>query len=401
MSSSSVDRTPRRTRRHLAVLLALPALGLSGLTATAGTASAAPPDGPAPITRTPGPHVAGSWIVTLEQGADARGIARRHAASPRFVYESALDGFAASLTDGQVRALRNDPAVVAIEPDQVVRADATQTMTAGGGLYGLDRTDQRALPLSGSYTYGGTGSGVRAYVVDTGIATAHADFGGRASNVYDALGGNGQDCNGHGTHVAGTIGGATYGVAKASLLRGVRVLGCSGSGSTSGIIAGIDWVRANHVKPAVANMSLGGGFSSALNTATNNLSAAGVHVSVAAGNENQDACNVSPASASAPTVVAASDKTDTRATFSNFGSCVEVYAPGVGITSTWLSGGTNTISGTSMAAPHVAGVAALYKGGGDAASSTVNSWILNNSTASVIRSNPSGTPNRLLFKSNL
>ena len=181
----------------------------------------------------------------------------------------------------------------------------------------------------------------------------------------------------------------------------VKVGSSTGSVDVSQLIAGIDWVRANHVKPAVANMSLGGGFSSALNTATNNLSAAGVHVSVAAGNENQDACNVSPASASAPTVVAASDKTDTRATFSNFGSCVEVYAPGVGITSTWLSGGTNTISGTSMAAPHVAGVAALYKSGGDAASSTVNSWILNNSTASVIRSNPSGTPNRLLFKSNL
>jgi len=238
-------------------------------------------------------------------------------------------------------------------------------------------------------------------VIDTGIATAHADFGGRAQNVYDAFGGNGQDCNGHGTHVAGTVGGATYGIAKASSLRGVRVLDCSGSGSTSGIIAGIDWVRANHIKPAVANMSLGGGYSSALNAATDNLSGAGVFVAVAAGNENQNACNVSPASAAAPTVVAASDKTDTRATFSNFGSCVEVYAPGVNVTSTWLSGGTNTISGTSMASPHVAGVAALYKSGGDAASSTINSWILTNASAGVVRSNPSGTPNRLLFKSTL
>ena len=405
MSCLIDDRTPGRTRRHVAALLVLPALSLTGLT---GTASAAPSSSlaaadasAAPVTRTTGERIAGSWIVTLEAGADPRGVARRHAASPRHVYTSALRGFAAELTDGQVRALRNDDAVAAVEPDQVVRADATQTMTAGGGLYGLDRTDQRSLPLSGSYTWSRAGSGVRAYVIDTGIATGHLDFGGRAAASYDAFGGNGQDCNGHGTHVAGTLAGATYGIAKSATLRGVRVLDCSGSGATSGIIAGIDWVRANHVKPAVANMSLGGGYSAALNTATNNLSAAGVFVAVAAGNENQNACNVSPASASAPTVVAASDKTDTRATFSNFGSCVEVYAPGVAITSTWLNGGTNTISGTSMASPHVAGVAALYKAGGDAASSTINSWIVNGATTNVVRSNPTGTPNRLLFKSTL
>ena len=288
-----MSRTPRTARRGVAAaaLLVLPALALPALT---GTASAAPRDTPAPITRTTGQQVAGSWIVTLQQGADARGVARRYAAQTRHVYSAALNGFAAQLNDGQVRALRNDRDVVALEPDQVVRADATQSVAAGGGLYGLDRTDQRALPLSGSYTYTGTGSGVRAYVIDTGIATAHADFGGRASNVYDAFGGNGQDCNGHGTHVAGTIGGATYGLAKSAALRGVKVLDCSGSGATSGIIAGIDWVRVNHLKPAVANMSLGGGYSSALNTATNNLSAAGVFVAVAAGNENQNACNVSP-----------------------------------------------------------------------------------------------------------
>ncbi|MDP9434835.1 MAG: S8 family peptidase, partial [Actinomycetota bacterium] len=301
------DRTPSRAWRTATALLVLPVLGLTGLP---GTASAAPDTRPgadapaAPITRTTGQHVPGSWIVTLETGADARGVARRHAASPRHVYTSALHGFAASLTDGQVRALRNDDDVLALEPDQVVRADATQSVAAGGGLYGLDRTDQRALPLSGSYTYNRNGRGVRANVIDTGIVTGHRDFGGRAQAVYDAFGGNGQDCNGHGTHVAGTLGGARHGVAKAAALRAVRVLNCNGSGSTSRIIAGIDWVRANHIKPAVANMSLGGGYSFALNTATNNLSKAGVFVAVAAGNENQNACNVSPASASAPTVVA-------------------------------------------------------------------------------------------------
>ena len=397
MSCTLHRRPSARARLSLVALLVLPALGLAG----SGTALAAP-DVPAEqaggATRQP---VHGSYIVTLADGADPRGVARRHAAAPRYVYASALNGFAARLTDGQVRALRNDDDVVALEPDQVVTADGTQLVSVGGGLYGLDRIDQRATPLSGSYTWGRDGGGVRAYVIDTGIATAHGDFGGRAQAVYDAFDGNGQDCHGHGTHVAGTIAGATHGVAKAALLRAVRVLDCNGSGSTSGILAGVDWVRANHIKPAVANMSLGGGYSSALNTATNNLSDAGVHVSVAAGNENQNACNVSPASASAPTVVAASDKTDTRATFSNYGSCVELYAPGVAIASAWLNGGTRTISGTSMAAPHVAGVAALYKSGGDAASATINTWIVDNATARVVKNNPRYTPNRLLFKSTL
>jgi len=243
---------------------------------------------------------------------------------------------------------------------------------------------------------------VYAYIIDTGIQTSHSQFGGRASNVYDAFGGNGQDCNGHGTHVAGTVGSSTYGIAKAVRLRGLRVLNCSGSGSTSGIIAAIDWLRANYTAPAVANMSLGGGYSAALNTAVTNLSNAGVFMAVAAGNENQNACNVSPASASGVATVAASTSTDAKASYSNYGSCVELYAPGSSITSTWLSGGTRSISGTSMASPHVAGVAALYKGAnGNASSSTILSWLINNATANVISGNITGTPNRLLYKSSL
>ncbi len=390
--------TPRRTRRLVLALITACSLGVP---AVGGVASAAPGDPGAPLTRTTGERVPGSWIVTLADDADPRGVARRYAADPRYVYSSALTGFAATLNDGQVRALRNDDEVVALEPDTVVRADGTQAVGVGGGLYGLDRIDQKSLPLSGSFSYTRTGSGVRAYIIDTGIVTSHPDFGTRAQNVYDAFGGNGQDCNGHGTHVAGTVGGATYGVAKAALLRGVRVLDCGGSGSTSGIIAAVDWVRANHLKPAVANMSLGGGLSSALNTAVTSLSNAGVHVSVAAGNENQNACNASPASAAAALTVAASDKTDTRASFSNFGSCVDTYAPGVAVTSAWLNGSTNTISGTSMASPHAAGVAALYKSGGDASSSTVSSWIVTNATTGLVKANVSGTANRLLFKSTL
>jgi subtilisin family serine protease len=346
----------------------------------------------------PGSAIPGSYIVVLNEGADPRSVAAVAQVDPQYVYTAAINGFAAELNAGQLNALQHNPNVEYIEEDAVVQSATTQS----GATWGIDRIDQRALPLSGTYNYTTTASTVYAYVIDTGIQTSHAQFGGRAAVSYDALGGNGQDCNGHGTHVAGTIGSATYGVAKSVRLRAVRVLNCQGSGTNSGVIAGIDWVRVNHANPAVANMSLGGGYSSAENTAVTNLVNSGVFLAVAAGNENQNACNVSPASAPAVTTVAASDRTDTRASFSNYGSCVDIYAPGVNITSTWLSGGTNTISGTSMASPHVAGVAALYKATyGNASQSTINSWLVNNSTANVIKSNPSGTVNRLLYKSTL
>jgi subtilisin family serine protease len=374
------------------------ALALAACSDVQDPTSARPAPGQAVRSAAPGRAIPGKYIVVLKEGASPRSVAAVAQVEPSFVYTAAINGFAAELNQGQLNALQHNPNVDYVEEDAVVQNSATQS----GATWGIDRTDQRALPLSGTYNYTSTAGTVYAYVIDTGIQTSHAQFGGRAAVAYDATGGNGQDCNGHGTHVAGTIGASTYGLAKSVRLRGVRVLNCQGSGTSSGVIAGIDWVRVNKISPAVANMSLGGGYSSAQNTAVTNLVNSGVFVAVAAGNENQNACNVSPASAAAVTTVAASDRYDTRASFSNYGSCVDIYAPGVSITSTWLNGGTNTISGTSMASPHVAGVAALYKATyGNASQSTINSWLVNNSTASVIRSNPTGTVNRLLYKAAL
>ncbi len=316
-------------------------------------------------------------------------------------------GFAARLPDAAVVALRHDPNVAYIEPDHVVHVDDTEQMDSNGDPWGLDRIDQTALPLSGTYTWTSTAAGVHAYIIDTGIWTMHPDFGGRADEVYDVasvLGINGQDCNGHGTHVAGTVGSATYGVAKGVFLHGVRVFaGCLGTGFASDVIAGVDWVTANHQSPAVANMSIAEqGTDDALNTAVNNLANSGVFVAVAAGNYSVDACGYSPASASGAYTVAASTKTDAAASFTDWGSCVKVYAPGDAIKSTWLLNGTQTMSGTSMATPHVVGVAALVKATfGDASSAAVGNWITSNATSGAITGNPGGTPNLLLFKSSL
>jgi subtilisin family serine protease len=312
------------------------------------------------------------------------------------VYKHALNGFAIEMSEADAEALSQDFRVLSVEEDGIMTADVTQSNPP----WGLDRIDQRNLPLSATYTYNWTGSGVRAYIIDTGIRTAHTQFSGRASNVFDAFGGNGQDCNGHGTHVAGTVGGSTYGVAKSALLRGVRVLDCNGSGSTSGVISGVDWVRQNHIAPAVANMSLGGGVSTALDTAVNNLANAGVPIAVAAGNSNANACNTSPARAANAITTGSTTQTDARSSFSNFGTCVDIFAPGSGILSAWFSSNTATatLSGTSMASPHVAGVAALYKQFSPSASATtVRNAIVNGATTNHISNAGTGSPNRLLY----
>ncbi|NKZ03565.1 S8 family peptidase [Actinomadura latina] len=351
------------------------------------------------VTAAEGTPVPGQYIVTLKPGASADAAAKNVKAAGVKRFDGVLNGFAAKLSGDQLNKLRNDHRVAAIEQDQVVKANTTQKYPLP---WGLDRIDQRSRTLSKSYYYKSTGSGVNAYIIDTGIDVTHSDFGGRASVAWAAsrFGGDGSDCNGHGTHVAGIIGSKTYGAAKGVNLRALRVLDCDGSGSVSDVIAAVNWLRANAAKPAVANLSLGGPKSSALNTAVTNLSKSGVFVSVAAGNDNRDACNYSPSSAGWVMAVGATTTYDNRATWSNWGKCVDINAPGYGIWSTWPGGGAEKLSGTSMATPYVSGVAALYLSTHKTATfPTVQKWLNDNSTHSLHRLRSQA--NRLLYKGTL
>ena len=364
--------------------------------------------------------VAGEYIVVFDRDIpDAPGLARQivatHGGSLRFTYSTAIKGFAAALPEPAVRALENHPHVAYVEPDREVQLFDTQTNPPA---WGIDRIDQRDLPLSASYTFNNTGSGANVYIFDTGVRRTHNDFGGRVQYVPNGANGDfvgdghgsAEDCHGHGTHVAGSAAGSSFGVAKGTPIWAARVVDCGGGGQVSMAIAAVDWATANALRPAVVNMSLGYGDVQSLRDAVENSVAAGVNYSVAAGNGSfplgtpQNACNQSPAGAPNANTVGATEIDDDEASFSNYGTCVDLLAPGVGITSAWYTGdnATNTISGTSMATPHVTGAIALYLTANPGASpAQVTQALTDNATVGRIdlhnSSTSNGTPNLLLY----
>jgi aqualysin 1 len=325
-------------------------------------------------------------------------LASRYGGAVDKVFNHALQGFSAEMTPEAAEQMSNDPDVLFIEEDSYISVNTTQP----NAPWGLDRVDQRSVPLNNAYSYANTGSGVHVYVIDTGIRTSHAEFGGRATADFDSMydGQNGNDCHGHGTHVAATIGGTSYGVAKNVRLHAIRVLACNGVGTVSTAVEGIDWVTANRISPAVANMSMGSAASPLMDFAVQGSIDAGVTYVVAAGNSAGDACQVSPARLGSAITVGASDQSDVRAPFSNFGSCVDLFAPGVGITSAWAWNdfATFTASGTSMASPHVAGAVALYfEDNPNATPTQAAAALLGTATSGTMNPMGDGSPNLMLF----
>ena len=376
--------------------------------APASAVSAAPAE--AAVRPVSGAVVANSYIAVFASSSgaaaasDAARLAGRHGATVDRTYAAGLRGFSFTGTAQAARRIAADPAIAYVQPNAIVSLTATQPNPPS---WGLDRIDQRNRPLDTAYTYSNTAPSVHAYVIDTGILFGHTDLGGRAASGFDFIDNDADasDCNGHGTHVAGTIGGTAYGVAKGVSLVGVRVLNCSGQGTTDQVIAGINWVTANAVQPAVANMSLGGGANTALDDAVRASIASGVTYAIAAGNGflglfALDACTQSPARVTQAITISATNINDAKPSWANRGTCVDVFAPGVNITSAWNTSttATNTISGTSMATPHVVGAVALYLQNNPAATpAQVQSAVVAAATAGVVTSPGSGSPNRLLY----